>query len=330
MHAEGYTSIWIGTDMEKLLENKSASPSEINLLLTTMLRYAGLEAEPLIISTRDHRPAVGDFPDINQFNHTICYLKLDGKPLYLDASSPTTPFGHLPYNDYNGYARVVSEKGSSLILDASKLADRSLVTIKTEKPDVNDYIMKVSYTFGSLEAKERRDIWIRDTSSLKGMVLSMVNNAGMDAGLIEYKLSGLGNPDTSLSLSFNMRLIWTAEGKSYFNPHFVSALARNPFSAAKRVLPIELPAAQDAYANIDIRLPEGYRLIDGPQPRIVNVNTADYFKYLVAYDEPNHSLQVSSRIHTERTWYPPGEYDLVKRFYEKIIAQQQATYVFSK
>ena len=81
---------------------------------------------------------------------------------------------------------------------------------------------------------------------------------------------------------------------------------------------------------MQLRLPDGYKLEESPKAALVNMNKGDYYKYLTVYDEASHMLQINSRVHTERTWYPPEDYDLIKQFYEKIVMQQEAIYVLSK
>jgi hypothetical protein len=77
------------------MKARKGNVAEINLLLTAMLRYAGLEAYPVILSTTEHGYALEMFPMIRNFNYVITQLKLPGKNMYLDASYPTMAFGRL-------------------------------------------------------------------------------------------------------------------------------------------------------------------------------------------------------------------------------------------
>jgi hypothetical protein len=330
MNRTGYTSIYTSDDMDKIFANKSGSPSEINFLLLTMMRYADIPAQPVAIATTDQRGAISAFPDINQFNHTICMLQIEGNKIFLDASSRYAPFAQLPREDYNGYGRLVAKEGSDMSFDGSALSERSLITVTTEKPDPKDYVLHVAYTFGPIEAHRLREEWIKDSGLVRNFIRPAIGKMGMDARLLSCSIGGLNDPDTTLSASFNIHLTWPDNGKAYFNPHFISSISQNPFLAAKRSLPVELPAMQDAYVTIQMKVPEGYKMEESPKPALIKMNGADYYKYIMAYEDGNHTMQVSTRVHTERTWYPPEDYPLIKEFYEKVITQQEATYVFSK
>jgi hypothetical protein len=62
--------------------------AEINLMLTAMLRYAGLDANPVLTSTRDNGIAV--FPTRTAYNYVIASVKIADKQYLLDATSKYT------------------------------------------------------------------------------------------------------------------------------------------------------------------------------------------------------------------------------------------------
>ena len=73
-----------------------------------MLKNAGLNADPVLFSTRDNGIAISVFPTITKFNSVLTRLTIDGKIYLLDATSEFCPFGYLPANDINGQGRVVN------------------------------------------------------------------------------------------------------------------------------------------------------------------------------------------------------------------------------
>lgn len=327
----GYSNIYFGNDLDKVLHNRSGTPSEINSLLIAMLWHVGIPARPILIATNDTRMPAADFPDIAQFNRTICQAHIGGTKVLLDASDANIPFGMLPTCDYNGYARVVDDKdGSGIELEASALNERSQIIITTENDELSDYVLRVSCRFGAQDAYDRRNAWQKDSAQVRRFLQPCINRAGMNATLLNYRLDGLQDPDTNLTLSFAIRLDWPPEGKAYFNPHLISPVPRNPFIASERSLPVQLPAKQDARLVVNIRIPEGYRLEERPKAAVVSVNTSDFYKYITGYDVANRILQINSTMHLDRTWYPSDEYESIKQFYDKIVAQYETTYVFSK
>jgi hypothetical protein len=87
---------------KKVLEEKKGSSSEINLMLVSMLQKSGLEAYPLLISTRKHGKIRYSVPMFSQFNDVICMVKLADKKILLDGTDTNLPMNALPERCLNG------------------------------------------------------------------------------------------------------------------------------------------------------------------------------------------------------------------------------------
>ena len=61
------------------LKTRQGNVAEINLLLTAMLRKAGIEADPMILSTRDNGIANTSYPLISEYNYVICVVFREGQ-----------------------------------------------------------------------------------------------------------------------------------------------------------------------------------------------------------------------------------------------------------
>ncbi|MDX5442697.1 MAG: DUF3857 and transglutaminase domain-containing protein, partial [Hymenobacteraceae bacterium] len=64
----GINTVFASQNLDKVLETGKGSSSEINLLLIQLLQSAGLQAEPLLISTKKHGNVQTIYPDISQFD----------------------------------------------------------------------------------------------------------------------------------------------------------------------------------------------------------------------------------------------------------------------
>ena len=119
MKWNGENRIWASQGLKKPYTEGVGSSSEINLLLTLMLRTAGLDANPVIFSTRDNGIAITYYPTISKFNSVLTSVVIGGKTILLDARSKYCPFGVLPANDINGKGRLVNNSSGDWVdLDA--------------------------------------------------------------------------------------------------------------------------------------------------------------------------------------------------------------------
>lgn len=79
-----------------------ADRHEMNMMMVALLRNAGVEAHPVLISTRSHGRPVTTYPLIDQFDHVLC-LALDGQDTYfLEGGDPLRPVGTLSEECLNG------------------------------------------------------------------------------------------------------------------------------------------------------------------------------------------------------------------------------------
>ncbi|MEO8771879.1 MAG: transglutaminase domain-containing protein [Ferruginibacter sp.] len=103
---------YIETSLKTVLKTRNGNEAEINLLLTDMLKKAGLNADPVILSTRSHGIVYALYPLLDRFNYVITRLQVNNNDYYLDASQPGLGFGKLTNDVYNGHARVINESAT--------------------------------------------------------------------------------------------------------------------------------------------------------------------------------------------------------------------------
>ena len=78
------------------MENQRVvNKSSMNMALLAMLNAARIKAYPVLLATTNMPPVVKEINDVNQFNHFIIVVDLNGEPLYLDAGDPNMPIGYI-------------------------------------------------------------------------------------------------------------------------------------------------------------------------------------------------------------------------------------------
>ena len=110
-----YRGMFSDNGVKKAYETGSGNTADINLMLVAMLRHARLNADPLILSTRDH--GIPLFPTIRGFNYVIAAVELDGSLILLDATEKNSTPNVLPLRDLNFQGRIIRKDGSSELVD---------------------------------------------------------------------------------------------------------------------------------------------------------------------------------------------------------------------
>ena len=96
-------------------DKKNGSITEINFILISLLKDAGIKAKPLLISTKDNGKINTFYPFLNQFNGVMAYVK-DGDEVYImNAADKYNPFNLVPYDVVFTNALIVDKNESGIM-----------------------------------------------------------------------------------------------------------------------------------------------------------------------------------------------------------------------
>jgi len=82
----------------EILERGNGDCKDFSVILTSLLRSKGFDAEPVLFS-----PFNSSLPGIYNFNHVVVRVKLNEKIIWLDPTCEYCPYGSFPYEEYDSY-----------------------------------------------------------------------------------------------------------------------------------------------------------------------------------------------------------------------------------
>src|SRR5688572_8595482 len=88
--------------IKKAFDNKTGNVGDINLSLIAALKYADLDVEPMMLSTRRNGWVTEIYPVITEFDYVVAKLNIGDKVYLLDATDQYYPFGLVPVRCLNG------------------------------------------------------------------------------------------------------------------------------------------------------------------------------------------------------------------------------------
>jgi hypothetical protein len=311
-------------------KNKKGNAAAINLLLVAMLNHEHIPADPVILSTRDNGYTSEIYPLIGRFNYTICMARVDSSVCFLDASRPWMGFDRLPQECYNGHAQVVSKQMPvPVYFNADSFMERktTIVFISNDgKGGLSVGVQTVPGYFESARIREKihqkgeKDFFKEVQSGYAGG--TEIANTSVDS------LKLLDEP-LKIGYDFTMHLDST-EDISYFNPLMAADIYKeNPFQAAERKYPVEMPCASDNTYILNMEIPEGYTVDEVPKSTKLLYNEDEgFFEYIVAKDE--NTIQLRCRIKLGKANFAPEEYNVLRDFYTYVVKKQGEQIVFKK
>lgn len=320
--------IYMEQSLKDVFKTRQGSVQEINLLLTAMLRYAGLEANPVLLSTRWHGYAYEFSPLISSMNYLIVQYKEAGKIYYLDASSPRLGFAKLPYYAYNGHGRVITETAPSINLGPDDLLESSSSHFYIANSNEGKWGGSVTQKKGYYESLTIRNEVAK--SGKESYFKELQKKFGTTATLSEGSIDSLDKYEVPLALKYQVEFANDGEEILYVNPNFGLGYKKNPFASEERTYPVEMPYVQEETITATIEVPKGYKVDELPKQMILKLDPTGNTFYEYRLSQSGNQISFSGKLKIAHTTFKPQEYPLLREFFSQIVKKQNEQIVFKK
>lgn len=232
--------------VRKAYKEKSGNCADVNFILTAMLRAAGLEADPVLISTRSN--GIAFFPNTNAFNYVITGVETPSGRVLLDATDPFSMSYEIiekgeikgkvrrQYSNYNAFnfRNTVLNETEEAYLDKFENENNKIELSEYKRTNQNELLLPISETF-----------------SFAGSNFSEI----------------IG-------------------GQIYLSPMLFFLNEKNPFKQEKREYPVDFGFPFLEKYTISIKIPDNYTVENLPQSAVVSTDDGSgTFKFNTAFIE---------------------------------------------
>ena len=323
----GNESIYSDDGIKSAWDKKTGNNAELNFVLINLLKDAGLQAFPLLVSTKDNGSVNTLYPFLEQFNNTMTCVFIDDKTYILNAADKYNPAYLVPYDVVNNEGFIVDvTRGGWITLTDKNDMWKNVVSIFAEvTPDAS---MKGEATVSSYgycknprvkkweeDKPSFKDYFDKDYTGIKIDSIS-VNNENNDTMPLEQKVD------------FSFPLNSSGEYK-YFTLNLFQGLEKNPFIADQRQTDIEFNYKQSYIVVGNIAIPDNYEFEDLPKNVIMRMpDSSIVLKRLMQAD--NGSLNIRITLDFLQPYYTADTYPLLQEFYKKLFATLNEQVVIKK
>jgi hypothetical protein len=321
-NAEG---IYMSQSLKQIWADKKGNVADINLLLTVLCRHAGVEATPVILSSRAHGLAVEDYPLLSDYNYTIVRVRVDGNTWLLDASKPYVGFGQLPELCYNGWGRAIDNSPDRIPLWPDSVTEDRSTTVLLSNTD-SGYTGVYTRKAGVFESMSLRR-QMRQTKP-ESFFESLHKTFTEYEQMGDYGFDSLDIPEQPVTWHYKMKYNFT-RGMIYFNPIFHERFNANPFNSPVRHYPVEMPFCIDNSYALKMDIPKGYKVDQLPRSQRIRLeDSTGFFEYLVESDSTTINFRML--LHIKKTYYGLEEYQGLRDFFALIVNKEKEPFVFKK
>lgn len=328
MSWNGNYSSFTNKGVKDAYKDRTGNVGEINLMLTAMLRHAGLNANPVLVSTKSN--GIPLFPTSTGFNYVISAVEIGNQTILLDATNPYSTPNVLPERTLNWFGRLIrkDETTQQVGLMPSTLS-RTVVNLEV---NVNSN--------SSINGRYRSSLTDHRALAFRTKYATIPENTYVQE--LEKKFGDLEIDDYSIqnktdaykpiveSYRFSKENAYEIIGdKLYINPLFFLSSNQNPFTAEKREYPIDFSFASSSAYMINLTIPEGYNVESIPESEVYQLpDGLGEFRFMISNTGTNIQLRVTSDINIALV--PSDYYESLKEYYAAMIAKQNEKIVLVK
>ena len=327
---DGHYYLWSDKDPNDVWQKRKGGSSDINFMLLALLKEAGVNAQPLLVSTRKNGAPYLNFPIIDQFDHCLILVEFENKQIMLlDAGNPFLTMGLPSEQALNGKGWLLKKK-EPVWLDIKPATNTQVIAGKFDISEEGNLTGTVSTIYRGHIAAEQRKAYQGDTT-----------------GKVKMKYLKIKNPDWQIeSLSTNnldktsdpfretIHCTYTNTGQiaadlMYIKPTLKSGWESNPFKMENRAYPVEFPYPTNDQYILTLNIPEGYKVEELPKPMNLSLPPEDArFSYAISSDEK--TIKMAVKIQVNKTTIPADDYAFLKNFFNQVAAKLDEMIVLKK
>jgi hypothetical protein len=323
----GYPGYYPDSPLKKAYKEGTGNVAVINLMLISMLRSAGLDANPVLVSTKAN--GVPLFPTRDGFNYVVAAVSFGDGYVLMDASEHYSLPNMLPPRTLNWQGRLILKNGSSRWVNLSsgtKSEEDDFISVKIDADGMVEGMMRTK--FSNLGALEYRN----ENNRIKEEELITRLEDKFSIEIENYKVSNkldLGK-DVTRTIKFSSEdLIEEINGKMYIRPLLFKGYTANPFKSNERKFPIEFSSPWAEKSTVTIELPEGYTIESIPETKALGLpDDMGVFKYQVI--SQGNKVRVVSALEFNTATIPANYYETLKGFFGEFVEKQSEKIVLVK
>ena len=319
----------IGENPKEAVKNGTGSNAQINYLLMSVLRDAGIRTYPILLSRRTNGRLPFSHPSLNKLSTFIVAASTkDSTIFYLDGSSKYGGPNILPTSLLVDRARIYDEGSIEKWADLSKLTRNfqiSNIQASLDKDGLlsgvrsTSYTNQLAYDYKSrfAAAKDSMD-FVKQLQNTYDVVLDSMDASGKEP------MSSIVNE----RLVFNKQMDMAGDF-IYVSPMVFKHLSENPFTQTERKLPVEFAYPSGYQTICTIQLPDNYQVEELPKS-VKYIITGNKAVCQFMAQQTGNTVVFKYVFQMLQIVYPESDYSILRDFYGQAVAKNMEMLVLKK
>lgn len=312
-------------DLKDAWDKRTGSIADINFMLLKLLQKAGINAKPLLVSTKDNGIININYPFINQFNAVMAYVK-DGEQRYvMNAADKNNPFDLIPCQVAYTNALVVDKETGGLVgLNNNKKFQKDIFSTIYIEGDgkLTGTATLTSYNYAR---NEQMDTY-KNGKPEEVLEVNQGIKIKVDSVKLKNEKDELKPLVQEIQFSGNME----TGGGYYFLPFGIfSGLEKNPFTEEDRLTDIDFQYPKKYVISGSYVLTDDFIVDDLPKNKRMMMPDSSIEMTRMIQKE-NNTISFRLTLDLNSAVYAADDYPLIKEFFNKMYAILEERIVLKK
>ncbi|MDO6490401.1 MULTISPECIES: DUF3858 domain-containing protein [unclassified Cellulophaga] len=313
--------------VRKAYKESVGNVADINLMLTSMLRYAGLDAYPVLVSTRGN--GIPIFPTREGYNYVVSAIKTDRGIVLLDATSIYNMPNVMPTRVLNWEGRIISKDGGSSTISLYPNEQSTKVIMMTSKLDENGVLSGAVRKVAKLHnARIYRNNY---NEADEDSYIEKIEKA-LDLEISDFEVKN--STDLSKPILESYKFVKESQAdvigdKIYFSPMFFYRSKSNPFKLEKRSYPIDFSYPTETTYRIIVEIPAGYKVETLPEVKSIAL-PEQLGSFTFNVNQKNNQVHLLVKESINKAIVTPDYYAAVKNYFKLLIEKENEKVVLTK
>ena len=315
------------TDIEKLLKDKEGPAVTLNMFLCALYRHAGLPSDLILVSTDRKKPLS---PNKVTMSHTTTAVRVivNGVSYFCAPHQKKLPFGYLPYAYYNGYSRLISKEGGSIVLSPELAKNKTDILVNVSPLDSINQKFKIDFrkSYGIHGSAYEREDYQEDTAAYQDLFKKRLEALGPDLNVSNYtfKVENLKNIEQPFVLTATGEIDLGVNPGILFLDPFLQKIynGENPFQKIKeRNTDVEMDFCYNVNYVFRLKLNQELRVEELPSKSALQYANPAAIKYSqgATYNTADNSVEVKYNYDIIPVFYAPEEVADLHAFYTEVM-----------
>ncbi|REE83190.1 uncharacterized protein DUF3857 [Lutibacter oceani] len=314
--------------LKKAYSEGSGNIGDINLTLVAVLRELGINANPVLVSTRKH--GIPITPTNRGFNYVVALAETEEGEVLVDASEKFSLTNVLPIRALNWKGTIIRDNETVDFIDlATSIPSNNEFTLdyKINEDGLIEGLTRVKYE--NLATINYRN---ENTDLDEDELISNIEQRNNDIEILNFRVTNLNEISKPILEIYQFEKEDGVEiigDKMYLSPMLFLSEKENPFKLEKREYPIDFGAPWQKRVITAIEIPAGYSIESLPENLAIGLSN-NIGKFIYSIKQSGTKILLTSFVEVNQGVIPAQNYQEIKGFYKIIVEKNTEKIVLVK